>query len=108
MADIEKKPTEQRKPQRPVTETSSTSGIVDPIKDELAKAHNIPGVGDPLLRKVDPDEGRINTPPLSEQEIQDKAPGEDSRKVITPEEESEENKVLHTPAGEMPDVKKTG
>lgn len=81
---------------------SHESGIVDPEKDKLADQHNIPGQGDPSIRRIKPDQGSVITPPLSEQ--YDQFEGENKSTSSVDHNESDENLVLHTSGGEIPDI----
>jgi hypothetical protein len=82
------------------------SGIVDPKKDELANSHNIPGEGDPSIRRIRPDQGSFVTPPLSEQEDRFQGDEDNANQTTTPEAgtETDEHLVLHTSGGEIPDI----
>jgi hypothetical protein len=84
------------------------SGIVDPKKDELANQHSIPGQGDPSIRRIEPDQGSIITPPLSEQsdhfQGDEESPTQTTTSHTEAETESDEHLVLHTSGGEIPDI----
>lgn len=78
------------------------SGIVDPEKDKLADRHSVQGEGDPSIRRKDPDQGSVVTPPLSEQDNRFQGEEEPARDIE--EGKSDEHLVLHTSGGEIPDI----